>query len=59
MVPVTKGGCVGTKSAVADLLGRLYDALAEDADATGDPLPRRRPALPGEIASSSEKGAAT
>jgi len=57
-VLVTKGGSVGRKSAVANLLGHLYDALAESADAPMTPA-RHRPAVPGEFASSREKVAAT
>ncbi len=36
---VTKGGAVGGKSAIADALGRLYDALVDD----GAHLAQRRP----------------
>ncbi len=33
---VTKGGTVGTPSAIADALGRLYDVLADDPRRAGD-----------------------
>jgi uncharacterized protein YgbK (DUF1537 family) len=67
MVLATKGGSVGRTSAIADLLGHLYDALADDdragvalpsSPASGPPAPPLPPELPGEILSSSQKVAA-